>query len=142
MFAIVFVNQAGTTQGEAFTSEGPMFFLVLSSVFDTIFPMLTVFPQTRTLVVREFRNTYYDLLPYYLAQLTCFISLNAVYAVFLAVPPYFAIGYVLEAANFFIFFAVLMLMSSIGVAFGLVVGSRCDTIDDAFQMILPSLVPM
>jgi ABC-type multidrug transport system ATPase subunit/ABC-type multidrug transport system permease subunit len=142
LLGVVFIQQAGTTQASAFTTEGPLFFLCFASVMDTIFPTVMVFPQTRVLVVREYRNHYYQIGPYFSAQLVCNLLLNTLYAIFMAVPPYFLVGLQLEADKFFIFFGVLVVMSWIGVGLGIGVGSRCDSVDDAPKMIMPLLLPL
>ena len=142
MIGVVFINQAGTTQDSAFTTEGPMFMLTFSAVMDTIFPMVMVFPGTRVLVVREYRNRYYSIGPYFCAQLACALILNTLYAILLSVPPYFLIGLTPEVDHFLVFFATLITMSWIGVALGLAAGSKCDTVDDAPKIVMPLLMPL
>jgi hypothetical protein len=114
----------------------------LSSQMDTIFPTIMVFPQTRVLVVREYRNRYYNIAPYFCAQLLCNLLLHCFYGLFMAVPAYYLVGLNSDPEKFLIFLAGLLMLSCIGVTLGIAVGSKCDTVDDAPKMILPLLMPM
>jgi hypothetical protein len=50
-------------------------------VLDTLFATVLTFPTSKTLLLREYRNGYYSLFPFYVAQLSYQIMANAFYAV-------------------------------------------------------------
>jgi ABC-type multidrug transport system permease subunit len=144
VFGVIWLNQGrgNHTQGKIYTVEGPIFFCCFSAVFDTMFALIIKYPLTRALIQREYRNRYYSIGPYYFAELLSRSIFECFNAIFLGVPCFFLVGLALSASQFFIFMSVLSMLSVIGAAIGIVVGTQCKDIQEAQGMIMPVLMPL
>lgn len=148
LLGIVFINQARPAEGSEstsyssiFTSTSPIFFLVLSAVFDTLLKNVIEYPLVRQFVVREFRNGAFNFGPYIAAQ----IANNTFFDVFASLfylPTYFLVGLGGTFEQFLIFLATLSLITMIGTILGLGVGSFCKDINEAQGYIMPIVFPL
>eukprot|EP00300_Choanocystis_sp_HF-7_P015703 c19145_g1_i3.p1 GENE.c19145_g1_i3~~c19145_g1_i3.p1 ORF type:complete len:537 (+),score=140.57 c19145_g1_i3:11-1621(+) len=141
--SVVWFGQARHhTQKSIFPTQGVCFFACLNTTMDAIMQTASVVPVARTLMLREYRNGYYSLGPYYIATLLSFGVSQMINALFAAVPIYLLVGLVPSAIPFFIFVATLALMANIGVSFGLLVGAVANDFSQAQRMVAPCMIPM
>mmetsp|Transcript_17742 Transcript_17742/g.34989 ORF Transcript_17742/g.34989 Transcript_17742/m.34989 type:complete len:669 (-) Transcript_17742:275-2281(-) len=142
LLGIVFINQARKDSvSSAFTSTSPLFFLVISAVFDTAFASILVIPLTRPLLVREYRNGAYCVSALYLAQVLnnlLFDMLSSV-AYSVAVP---IVGLYPSARQYFLYLFGTMLITAFGSALGLMLGSTSANVQEAQSKMIPVVMPL
>lgn len=105
----------------------------------------------KTLLLREYKNGSYSLLPFYIATLGNAILFNSGYALFLGTPIYFLVGdpsnahllgQPFDASRYFLFLALLALLATIGAALGLGVGALVKDIQQGQQAVMPTVIPL
>ncbi|GBG30506.1 ABC transporter G family member 27 [Hondaea fermentalgiana] len=142
LLGVVFINQARKDSvSSAFTSTSPLFFLVISAVFDTAFASILVIPLTRPLLVREFRNGAYTVSALFTAQVInnlLFDMLSSV-AYSVAVP---IVGLYPSARQYFLYLFGTMLITAFGSALGLMLGSTSKNVQDAQSKMIPVVMPL
>ena len=109
---------------------------------DTLFPTVMLLPASKILLRREYDNAMFSLPPYYFAQLGSAVFFQTLNACFMGTPIYFLVGLKFEGMRFLIFLSNLTIMSSIGAALGLSIGSLVDNTQQAQQLVMPTLVPL
>jgi hypothetical protein len=148
MLGVVFIGQARPEEGtdctspaSAFTSQSPLFFIVLSAVIDTLFKNVLEYPTIRAIVVREFRNGAFTFSPYVSAQIlsnSCFDIFSSLFYL----PASFLVGLGPTGEQVFLFIAALSLLTSIGTALGLALGSFSKDVNEAQNYMMPVLLPL
>jgi len=118
-----------------------LFFLTFASVMDTLMPAIMLFPMTRALIVREYRNGTYSTTSAFVSQWLALAMISISGCVVLAVPPYFIVGLGMTARQFFLFFLTLSMLTMIGCSMGVMYGSRCLVPDDAIKLVMPTIMP-
>jgi len=93
-------------------------------------------------MLREYRNGYYSLISFYLATLITSIILNGFYAIMLGTPIIFLVGLRPSVSQYFLFITILALLSTVGAALGLLVGSMVKDIQAAQQAVMPTVIPL
>ncbi|GMI44070.1 hypothetical protein TrCOL_g2872 [Triparma columacea] len=148
MIGVVWLNQAKPdgdgkhTQDSIFPTQGALFVCLFSSVMDTLFPTVMVMPTTKSLLLREYKNGVYSLPPYFFAQLLANVFFQTVNSVLMGVPIYLLVGLNMARWRIFVFLGCLTVMSSIGAALGLFIGSLVENTQQAQQVVMPTLVPL
>jgi ABC-type multidrug transport system ATPase subunit len=148
IIGVVWLNQARPddnglyTQDSIFPTQGALFVCLFSSVMDTLFPTVMVMPTTKALLLREYKNGVYSLPPYFLAQLCSNVFFQTINSVFMGLPIYLLVGLNLEPTRLLVFLSSLAVMSSIGAALGLFIGSLVSNTQQAQQVVMPTLVPL
>ncbi len=148
MVGVVWLDQAKPdddgfyTQDSVFPVQGALFVCCFSSVMDTLFPTVMTLPATKLLLLREYNNGAYSLMPYFIAQLISLLFFQTINALFMGIPIYFLVGLNAEPGRILIFLANLSIMSSIGAALGLFIGSQVKDTQQAQQVVMPTLVPL
>jgi len=142
LLGVLFVNQARKdTNASIFTRFSPLFFLVISAVFDTAFNNILTIPLTRPLIVREYKNGAYSPIALFLALASSSIIFDGLsslgYA--LAIP---IVGLFDSARKFFLFLAVDLLITCFGSALGIWLGSTSRDIKEAQSRMLPIVFPL
>jgi len=145
LFGIIWLNQGRgkMTQGKIFVVEGPIFFCCFSAVFDTLFALIIKYPLTRALIQREYRNRYYQVAPYFFAELLTRSVFESVNALFLGLPCFFLVGMDISSPmQLVVFFAVLSILSTLGAGLGITVGTIAKDVQEAQGLIIPVLMPL
>eukprot|EP00300_Choanocystis_sp_HF-7_P007105 c1508_g1_i1.p1 GENE.c1508_g1_i1~~c1508_g1_i1.p1 ORF type:complete len:433 (-),score=90.28 c1508_g1_i1:59-1357(-) len=136
-------NQARhVTQDALFPTQGVCFMACLNTVLNTLLQTAMIVPTTRPLLIREYRNGYYSLIPLYISLLITNGIAQTINSWVFAVPVYFMVGLRSSPIHFGIFLAVLSLLSIIAMAFGLLVGALANDFIQAQQVVAPSMMPM
>ena len=123
--------------------QGPVFFCCFSAVFDTLFTFVIKYPLTRALIQREYRNRYYSIGPYFVAELLSRSTFECFNALLLATPTYFLVGLELRSfGQFMTFTGVLCILSVCGAGLGICVGTLAKDIQEAQGLVIPILMPL
>jgi len=109
---------------------------------DNIFMSVLSIPPAKALMLREYKNASYSLLPWFAAYWANTILWQLLYCLLLMTPPYFMVGLKLEVMAFVEIYATLVLCSVIGTTIGLAVGILSKDVPDAQQKLMPTIVPM
>jgi ABC-type multidrug transport system ATPase subunit len=152
LVGVVWLRQGESAEQKSiFPLTGALFIATTSSVLDTLFACILTFPSMKTLLLREYKNGSYSLLPFYVATLANAILFNGGYAIFLGTPIYFLVGDVsnarllgqpFDAARYFLFLALLAVLATIGAALGLAVGALVKDIQQGQQAVMPTVIPL
>jgi len=143
MVGIIWLNKARKhTQPSIFTIQGVLFIVCLNSCMDTMMQTALLLPVFRSLIIREYRNGYYALPPYYASMAVCHSLAQTLNAMILAVPVYFMVGLRVRLDSFLIFCSVLSCLAIIGVLNGMLVGAVANDFQQAQQVIAPLIVPL
>jgi ABC-type multidrug transport system ATPase subunit len=152
LVGVVWLRQGkAAEQKSIFPVTGALFIATTSSVLDTLFACILTFPSMKTLLLREYKNGSYSLLPFYIATLGNAILFNGSYALFLGTPIYFLVGdpgnahllgQPFDASRYFLFLALLALLATIGAALGLAVGALVKDIQQGQQAVMPTVIPL
>eukprot|EP00624_Nannochloropsis_granulata_P002827 evm.model.NODE_24437_length_17166_cov_22.300535.1 len=152
LVGVVWLRQGqAAEQKSIFPVTGALFIATTSSVLDTLFACILTFPSMKTLLLREYKNGSYSLLPFYIATLGNAILFNGGYALFLGTPIYFLVGdpsnahllgQPFDASRYFLFLALLALLATIGAALGLAVGALVKDIQQGQQAVMPTVIPL
>jgi len=152
LVGVVWLKQGqAAEQKSIFPVTGALFIATTSSVLDTLFACILTFPSMKTLLLREYKNGSYSLLPFYIATLGNAILFNGGYALFLGTPIYFLVGdpgnahllgQPFDASRYFLFLALLALLATIGAALGLAVGALVKDIQQGQQAVMPTVIPL
>eukprot|EP01065_Artemidia_motanka_P031530 TRINITY_DN3792_c0_g1_i1.p1 TRINITY_DN3792_c0_g1~~TRINITY_DN3792_c0_g1_i1.p1 ORF type:complete len:745 (+),score=248.74 TRINITY_DN3792_c0_g1_i1:47-2281(+) len=133
----------GTNGSSAFTVTGSLFLCINNCLMDNIFATVIGFPTARSLLLREYKNGSYSLMPWFFALFFSTMVFQVIYTLILSVPVYTMVGLRLDGIQYpLIFVGTLLLASGIGVALGIAVGATSDDVREAQQKILPTIVPM
>eukprot|EP00756_Hemistasia_phaeocysticola_P029706 Hpha_TRINITY_DN16247_c1_g1::TRINITY_DN16247_c1_g1_i1::g.15438::m.15438 len=133
----------GDQGNSAFTVTGALFLCVNNCLMDNIFSTVISFPIQRCLLLREYKNGSYSLVPWFFAFFTSTMVFQVLYTLILCVPVYTMVGLRFDQFQApLIFLGVLLLCSGIGVSLGIAVGATSDDVRQAQQKILPTIVPM
>ena len=138
---VCWLNQARPDDDNLYSStqifpiQGALFVCCFSGVMDTLFPTITLMPTTKVLLLREYRNGMYSLPPYYFALLCNSVFFQSMNSIIMGVPIYLLVGLSTDTwVKPVIFLLNLSLMSSIGAALGLFLGSLVENLQQAQQI--------
>lgn len=141
LIGLVWLNQWDTTQESRFIVSSALFVSLVLWIIDTVFRTITSFPCSRPLLIREYRNGWYGLLPVYTATLGAHLLMNAMYAAVASVPIFLLIGFPLHAQRLLGFIGVNVLLTIVGATLGLSFGCICSDFAAAQQLVMPTIVP-
>ena len=143
LIGIVWVNQFGTNQENIFPTTGALFIATVSSILDTLTSTVNILPLMKALLLREYKNSYFDLLPYFGATLLVNVLFNIFYSICMGTPIWFLVGiYKQGSIAYFIFIGVLSILSAIGVGLGLAIGAVVKDFQAAQGVVMPTVVPL
>jgi len=125
-----------------FPMEGAMFILVMNSIVDTLASTLIIFPTQRALLHREYKNGNYSLAPFYLALMLSMGLTSIVYVLFMTVPIFFMVGLVFTPTKFFFFLCIMVSLTCIGNALGVIMGATSEDLVAAQNKLMPTLAPL
>lgn len=123
------------------TSTSPLFFIVISSVFDTAFQSILTIPLTRPLLVREYRNGAFDISALFAAQVTSNLLFDTFSSLGYAVAAPI-VGLFPSAPQMLLFILALSLMTVTGSALGLLLGTTSKDIKEAQGYMIPMVMPL
>jgi len=133
----------GDNGQSAFTTTGALFLCVNNCLMDNIFSTVIAFPIQRTLLLREYKNGSYSLVPWFFAFFFSTMLFQVLYTLILSVPVYTMVGLRFDQWQApLIFVGTLLICSGIGVSLGIAVGATSSDVRQAQQKILPTIVPM
>ena len=121
---------------------GVLFFMVLNNVFSSSFGVLNVFSAEKQVFVREYRGHYYGLAAYFLSKSFVELPFNLLFPTISATVVYFMVKLQLNAAKFFIFDAIMMLSSVIGLSLGMFFASLFADLGIALAITPLILLPL
>jgi ATP-binding cassette subfamily G (WHITE) protein 1 len=121
---------------------GVLFFMVLNNVFSSSFGVLNVFSAEKQVFVREYRGHYYGLAAYFLSKSFVELPFNLLFPSISATVVYFMVKLQLNAAKFFIFDAIMMLSSVIGLSLGMFFASLFADLGIALAITPLILLPL
>jgi len=159
LVGVSWYGQAGDTNSDIFPTTGALFLCVTSSVMDTLFATVMAFPQILAIIKREYRNSSYSLLPFFLSQLLSQMIFQSFYAIFLGLPIMLLVGLEMGVSNILIFFANLSILACMGASLGefyfllihsinffgflgLGIGALVKDFFQAQQTVMPTVVPL
>jgi ABC-type multidrug transport system ATPase subunit/ABC-type multidrug transport system permease subunit len=143
LIGIVWVNQYGNAQSNIFPTTGALFIATVSSILDTLTSTVNILPLMKALLLREYKNSYFDLMPYFGATLLVNVLFNIFYSICMGTPIWFLVGiYTQGLFPYFIFISVLSILSAIGVALGLAIGAVVKDFQAAQGVVMPTVVPL
>jgi len=142
VLGVVWWGQAGTTQDSIFPVQGALFACCLNGTMDTVFQTALLVPNIKPLLLREFRNGYYALLPMQLALYAVNALAQNLNIAFLAVPVYTMVGLQPNVWSFLTFLGALSCLVWLGVGVGIAVGAHATTFQEAQAAVVPLLVPL
>ena len=90
-------------------TNGALFLLVLNGVLDTVILCILTFPVQRTLLLREYKNGNYALLPWFAARVISDALFCVIFQMCLTLPVFFMVGFQLSVVRFFVFAAAMVL---------------------------------
>lgn len=111
-------------------------------LMDNLFMSVLSFPPAKALMLREYKNGTFAMLPWFAAYWANTIMWQIFFSLLLLFPVYFMVGLKLEFVAFALVFATLCLSSTIGCTLGLAVGATSKDFPDAQQKLMPTVVPM
>uniref|UniRef100_A0A7S3UXL6 ABC transporter domain-containing protein n=1 Tax=Aplanochytrium stocchinoi TaxID=215587 RepID=A0A7S3UXL6_9STRA len=140
LLGTIFIGQSDGTNDGVFTSNGGMFFIVMSTIMRVISSTILEYPLIKPLLIREYRNGAFSIFPYFLAQLlnnTLFESFGS----FLYLTAYFMIGFEQDIISVLYFMAILVLLVCICCEVGLAIGANAQDTKDAQKYFIPVIMP-
>lgn len=120
---------------------GSIFMLAVTSLMTILAQTIISFPLQRSLLIREYKNGSYGLLPYYIANVLCMNLFGILYTMGSVVPIYFMVGLEFTAVKFCYFASTIIALQAIGNALGLTVGACSADIIEAQNFLAPILAP-
>eukprot|EP00656_Telonema_subtile_P049803 TRINITY_DN6277_c0_g1_i2.p1 TRINITY_DN6277_c0_g1~~TRINITY_DN6277_c0_g1_i2.p1 ORF type:complete len:529 (-),score=121.40 TRINITY_DN6277_c0_g1_i2:77-1663(-) len=135
---------AGLNPQKIFTVTGAMFMVINNCLMDDLFATVIAFPTQKAILMREYKNGVYGILPWFMAFWTSRLVSQIFFALLLMLPVYFLVGLRLDESGtkFFVAVSCLMLCSVTGTTLGLAVGACSKDIQGAIGLVMPTLVPM
>ncbi len=130
------------TLANLFPVEGAMFTIVLNSTIDTLAMTLLVFPSTRSLMVREYKNGSWSLAAQYPALMLSLGLFSIFYATVMILPIYFLVGLQLTAEKLAAMILITSVSTVIGNSLGVIVGACSADLIEAQSALMPMLAPM
>eukprot|EP01087_Luapelamoeba_hula_P000440 TRINITY_DN1032_c0_g1_i1.p1 TRINITY_DN1032_c0_g1~~TRINITY_DN1032_c0_g1_i1.p1 ORF type:complete len:776 (-),score=126.55 TRINITY_DN1032_c0_g1_i1:171-2498(-) len=141
MVGLVFLG-VGDDQASIQDRLGALFFIVVNQSFSAIMSTVVVFPVSRTVYIREHGSGAFGTLAYYLAKSVADLPYGIVFPIISSLIMYWMVGLDSEAKKFFIFMAVLIVMSNVAQSFGLAVSGGVPTIEIALALVPIVFVPL
>ncbi len=118
-------------EGGALGRIGLLFFVLINSSFALLFPIISVFPLQRSIMMRERSAGMYRTTSFYFAALFVEIPSQLFQRVWFYVILYFMTGLKLEAGAFFIWLLVNGIQILISIAMGFTIGAASPNIQIA-----------
>jgi len=122
--------------------EGAMFVLVMNSVVDTLAVTLIIFPTQRSQLLRDYKNGVYSLAPFYAALMLSMGSMSVIYVGCMTIPIYLMVGLQLAWRKFVNFLLIMLFLTCIGNALGVIIGATSADLITAQNKLMPMLAPL
>lgn len=114
-----------------------------NAVLGTLGNTVLTFPMRRALLLREYKNGTFSLVPWYVAWMISTSLINFIHVLLMGLPVYFMVGLRLDGVQYFlIFFSALLILAIIGSGAGMIIGAMSKDVQSASAMVLPTLVPL
>ena len=102
---------------------GVLFILAINTMFNTVMPLVLVFPIVKTIIIRERYASTYRVLSVYIAQFLSSLPLRFVIVTVIMSALYWMIGLKSNVGSFFTYLGILYATSVCAIAIGLTIGS-------------------
>lgn len=122
--------------------SGAIFLVIINNTFSYIFAVINTFPTEIPLFRREHFNGMYSTLAYYLSKNVAELPMYFVLPLIYSSIVYFMIGLYPGAAQFFIFYGVMVLLINTCVSFGYWVSCMSPTVTIALAIGPPMIMPL
>ncbi|KAL4474929.1 hypothetical protein ABPG74_001625 [Tetrahymena malaccensis] len=127
LFGLVFLNldelSSETSLREVNNRNGILFLDIMTMFQSGCMQILISFPSERGVYMREENSKYYTPITYAIGKITTDILLKIFYPIIYGTIVYFMVGYTHDYAyQYFIYIAVLMIMTVTGAAIGFTIG--------------------
>eukprot|EP00658_Telonema_sp_P-2_P025672 TRINITY_DN20337_c0_g1_i3.p1 TRINITY_DN20337_c0_g1~~TRINITY_DN20337_c0_g1_i3.p1 ORF type:complete len:624 (+),score=168.26 TRINITY_DN20337_c0_g1_i3:200-2071(+) len=136
--------KCGDLTDKIFTVTGALFMVVNNCLMDDLFATVLSFPSIKAILMREYKNGVYGIMPWFSAFWFSRLISQVLYALLLMIPVYFLVGLRLDLSGtkFFVACLCLALCSITGTTLGLAVGAASKDVNGALGFVMPTLVPM
>jgi ABC-type multidrug transport system ATPase subunit/ABC-type multidrug transport system permease subunit len=122
----------------------------LSIIFQSIFfngtnmlmNTVVLFPLERAVITREFRNGAYRMIAYYIARVITAIMFQCAYVFVFVTISYWMIGFERDISSFLAYMFALVLLGSIAVTLGIVIGGIVPSVQMGPAIVSPLLIPL
>lgn len=106
---------------------GVIFFILVNQVMGAMFPVINVFPAEKSVFLRERGSKMYHVSSYYIGRTMAEVPLYMIAPTLFSVITYFMVGFQMKADKFFIFLFLMLLLTLVAQALGLLVSSAFPT---------------
>lgn len=121
------------------TIAGYLFFISLDILFQSMMPLALVFPQERSVFLKEENSKMYGVISYFISRNIVDIPFSIILPAIYSLVTYWMVGLSSTAEQFFTMYLILMLMSFVGSSMGLLAGSFLQD-EKAITEILPIIL--
>ena len=121
---------------------GALFFVVTSTVMQSVMTAVLTFPQERVVLVREQHSGTYSVSIYYWSRFFTELPLSLLYPLVFSVICYYMIGFQSSAGHFFVFYLTTLLMTLLSMSMGVMLGSAFSNAEVAVSLAPMAIIPL
>ncbi|CAI2361090.1 unnamed protein product [Moneuplotes crassus] len=121
---------------------GFIYFLSVNQFMSGMFTVLITFLNERSVFLREYASKTYGLPSYFISKSVVDTPFQFIFPIITALIIYFAAGFEVDAARFFIFTVVLVGMIFCGTSWGFLIGCAFQNIDKALNSAFLCVMPV
>ncbi len=122
--------------------QSVLFMILLFNGMSTVMQTVSAMPMEKAIVLREYRNGYYNPNAFFLARSFVIFVLQLCYTLLHTSIVYPLVGFQPYAENFFTFYAALTLTALTGASLGFTVGTFFPTIEAAMAIVPVAIMPL
>jgi len=124
--ALIFANLTNDVTGIA-DRMGLLFLIIVNGGFSSVMSMITNFPPLKAVFIRDQQSGAYSPFLFFLTMSIAELPLQIISCFLQAVVVYWSAQLVQEAANFFLYFAITLASTQVGVGIGLAISTAFDS---------------
>jgi ABC-type multidrug transport system ATPase subunit/ABC-type multidrug transport system permease subunit len=106
---------------------GLLFMIITNAAFSSVMSMINNFPPQKAVFIRDQQSGAYSPLLYFICLSLAELPLQVMGLFLQAVLVYWLTDLIPQADNFFLFYAILLCVSQVGVGFGLAISTSIDS---------------
>eukprot|EP01091_Cochliopodium_minus_P006107 TRINITY_DN1598_c0_g2_i1.p1 TRINITY_DN1598_c0_g2~~TRINITY_DN1598_c0_g2_i1.p1 ORF type:complete len:702 (+),score=193.99 TRINITY_DN1598_c0_g2_i1:254-2359(+) len=142
MVGLIFLRIGGKSQKSIQDRLGAIFFILINLGMGSIQGLLTTFAIERPVFLKEYMGNQYGVTSYFFSKVLVLIPLALLSPLIYMVIAYFMIGFQAQAANFFIYVAIIIFICLIMNGCGMAIAAFSKTVQIALALTPVILLPM
>ena len=121
---------------------GFFLFMSINSIFIALTPVTLIFPQERTVVLKEESAKLYGVTSYFMSRNTVEVPYALIFPMLQSLILYWFVGLSSTPQQFFIFFLIILLINFNGMSLGLLLGSVVHDMKSVSSITPALLLPL